>query len=63
MEPWQRLLVIAIVLALTFIAARVIDRRIMGSNRSPEALTRYRVLRRTITAGIVTGRGRSPLCS
>jgi small-conductance mechanosensitive channel len=54
MEPWQRLLVIAIVLGLTFIAARMIDRRIMGANRSPEALTRYRVLRRTVSAGIVT---------
>ena len=54
MEPWQRLLVIAIVLALTVIAARMIDRRIMGTNRSPEALTRYRVLRRTVSAGIVT---------
>ena len=54
MEPWQRLLVIAIVLALTLAAVRMIDRRIMGANRSPEALTRYRVLRRTIAAGIVT---------
>jgi small-conductance mechanosensitive channel len=53
MEPWQRLLVIAIVLALTLMAARAIDRRIMGANRSPEALTRYRVLRRTISALIV----------
>ena len=54
MEPWQRLLVIAIVLALTVIAVRLIDRRILGANRSPEALTRYRVLRRTIAAAIVT---------
>ena len=54
MEPWQRLLVIAIVLCLTLIAVRLIDRRIMGANRSPEALTRYRVLRRTIAAAIVT---------
>jgi small-conductance mechanosensitive channel len=53
MEPWQRLLVIGIVVALTFVATRMIDRRIMGANPSPEALTRYRVLRRTIAAGIV----------
>ena len=51
---WQRLLVIGIVLALTLIAARLIDRRIMGANRSPEAMTRYRVLRRTVTVAIVT---------
>jgi small-conductance mechanosensitive channel len=54
MELWQRLLVIGIVLALTLVAARMIDRRILAANRSPEAMTRYRVLRRTITAGIVT---------
>ena len=53
MEPWQSLLVIVIVLVATFVAARLIDRRIMGANRSPEAMTRYRVLRRTISAAIV----------
>jgi small-conductance mechanosensitive channel len=54
MERWQSVLVIVIVLVATFVAARLIDRRIMGANRSPEAMTRYRVLRRTISAGIVT---------
>jgi small-conductance mechanosensitive channel len=53
MEVWQRLLVIGIVLVATVIAARMIDRMILGANRSPEAMTRYRVLRRTITAVIV----------
>jgi small-conductance mechanosensitive channel len=54
MELWQRLLVIGIVLALSAAAARLIDRRIMGANRSAEAMTRYRVLRRTISVGVVT---------
>ena len=54
MEPWQRLLVVAVVLALTAIAARWIDRRIMRIDSSPGAMTRYRVLRRTLVAGIVT---------
>lgn len=54
MELWQRLLVIGIVLGVTLAVARLIDRRIMGANRSPEALTRYRVLRRTVSVGIVT---------
>jgi small-conductance mechanosensitive channel len=54
MELWERLLVIAVVLAVTGLAARLLDRRIMGAQPSPEALTRYRVLRRTLTAGIVT---------
>jgi len=53
MELWQRLLVVGIVLALTFVAARLIDRRMAGSNRSPQTITRYRVLRRSITAAIV----------
>ena len=57
MELWQRLLVIAIVLGLTAVAARMIDRRIMGANRSPEALTRYKVLLRTISE-VVFARGR-----
>ena len=54
MEPWQRLLVILIVVALTLVLARLIDQRIMRANQSPEAMTRYRVLRRTVTAGIIT---------
>ena len=54
MELWQRLLVVGIVLVVTGALARVIDTRIMGANRSPEALTRYRVLRRTVTVTIVT---------
>jgi small-conductance mechanosensitive channel len=54
MELWQRLLVIGIVLAATILAARLIDRRILGVDRSPEAMTRYRVLRRTISVGLVT---------
>ena len=54
MELWQRLLVIGIVLVVTLALARLIDRRIMGRDRSPEALTRYRVLRRSISASIIT---------
>jgi small-conductance mechanosensitive channel len=54
MELWQRLLVIGIVLAVTLSLARLIDRRILGADRSPEALTRYRVLRRTIAAALIT---------
>ena len=56
MELWQRLLVILIVVGLTLVLARLIDQRIMRANRSPEAMTRYRVLRRTLTAGIITDR-------
>lgn len=51
MELWERLLVIGIVLGVTLVAARVIDGRIGGSD--PATLTRYRVLRRTVTVTIV----------
>jgi small-conductance mechanosensitive channel len=54
MELWQRAAVVAAVLAVTALATRVIDRRIMRGTPSPEALTRYRVLRRTVAAAIVT---------
>jgi small-conductance mechanosensitive channel len=55
MEPWHRLLVIGTVLAVTVVTARLIDRRILGvANRSPGVMTRYRILRRTISVGIVT---------
>ncbi len=54
MEPWHRLLVIVIVLAVTGVLARMIDRRILAADRSAQAMTRYRVLRRTIAAVIIT---------
>ena len=54
MELWYRIAVIAVVLAVTAAVARFVDRRIMRVNRSPEALTRYRVLRRTVAAAVVT---------
>lgn len=54
MDLWQRLLVIGVVLAVTSAATRWIDRRIMGADRSAEAMTRYKVLRRSIAAAIVT---------
>ena len=39
---------------MTIVVARMIDRRILQADRSAEAMTRYRVLRRTISVGIVT---------
>jgi small-conductance mechanosensitive channel len=54
MDLWQRLLVVGIVVALTLALARVIDRRMVSRDRSAAALTRYRVLRRSITVAIVT---------
>ena len=53
MELWERLVVVAIVIGLAIVLARLIDRRLVRRDTSPAALTRYRVLRRSITAAIV----------
>jgi small-conductance mechanosensitive channel len=53
MLVWRRLIIIVVVIALTIILARLIDRRIARRELSSEAMTRYRVLRRGITATIM----------
>src|SRR3712207_3297438 len=49
---WERPVTIVVVLAVTAIVARVIDRAIARRELDPGQATRYRVLRRTITAGV-----------
>ena len=53
MPLWHRLVVVGVVLLLTAVVARVIDRRIARRQLSSEAMTRYRVLRRSITTAIL----------
>src|SRR3954465_10913937 len=53
MAPWTRLAVVLGVMLVTVVVARLIDRRIARRDLPPEAITRYRVLRRSITAGII----------
>ena len=53
MPVWHRVIVVAVVLLLTVVVARVIDRRIARRELSSEAMTRYRVLRRSITTAIL----------
>jgi small-conductance mechanosensitive channel len=54
MALWEkRLIIVAVVLLVTAIAARVVDRRIARKPLPPEAITRYRVLRRSISIAIV----------
>jgi small-conductance mechanosensitive channel len=50
---WHRLVVVAVVLAVTIIVARLADRAIARRQLAPEAITRYRVLRRSVTTAIV----------
>jgi small-conductance mechanosensitive channel len=53
MPLWHRLLVVGVVMLITIFVARLIDRRIAGRQLAPEAMTRYRIVRRSITATIV----------
>jgi small conductance mechanosensitive channel len=53
MHSWQRLIVVVVALLVTTVTARLIDRRIARRDLPPEAMTRYRVLRRAITATIM----------
>ena len=53
MPFWHRLIVVGAVLVVTAIVARLIDRRIARRHLPPEAVTRYRVLRRSVMTTIV----------
>src|SRR2546421_843335 len=50
---WHRVIVVVVGVTGTALLARVIDRRIARRELSSEAITRYRVLRRSITAVIL----------
>lgn len=49
---WHRVIIVAVVLIATVVAARLIDRRIAKRDLPPEAMTRYRILRRTVTTAV-----------
>jgi small-conductance mechanosensitive channel len=53
MPFWQRLIVVGVVLLVTTVVARLIDRRIARRHLPPEAITRYRVVRRSVTTTIM----------
>jgi small-conductance mechanosensitive channel len=53
MPFWHRLLIAAAVFAAVSIAARIVDWRLSRKSLAPEMVTRYRVLRRSITAVIL----------
>ena|SRR5438034_768537 len=50
---WHRLIVFGVVLLITVVVARLIDRRIARRQLTPEAMTRYRVLRRGVVSTII----------
>src|SRR5712691_3585992 len=53
MPFWQRLIIVGVVMLVTVVVARLIDRRIAGRDLPPEAITRYRVARRGVTTAIL----------
>jgi small-conductance mechanosensitive channel len=53
MQFWERLVAVSVVIAVSLIVARLVDRRIARRDLPPEAVTRYRVLRRSVTTAIV----------
>jgi small-conductance mechanosensitive channel len=53
MPFWQRLIVVGVVMLATIVVARQIDRRIARRDLPPEAMTRYRVVRRSVTTTIM----------
>ncbi|MFL5918156.1 MAG: mechanosensitive ion channel family protein [Gaiellaceae bacterium] len=50
---WNRLIIVGVVLTIAVLVARVIDRRIAKRELTPETITRYRVVRRTVTTSII----------
>src|SRR6266567_6230499 len=53
MPFWHRLIVVGVVMFVTLVVARLIDRRIARRDLPPEAITRYRVVRRSVTTTII----------
>ena len=53
MPLWYRLVILAVVLLVTIVVAKLIDRRIARKDLSTESMTRYRILRRSITTAIM----------
>jgi len=54
MPLWQRFVIAGVVMLAAIVVARLIDRRIARKAEfRPEAMTRYRVLRRTVTASVI----------
>src|SRR3954454_4550707 len=53
MPFWHRLVVVAAVLLVTGLVARLIDRRIARRDLAPGTATRYRILRRSITTAVI----------
>jgi small-conductance mechanosensitive channel len=53
MDPWHRLLIVAAVVLGAIVVAKIVDWRMSRRELPPEAVTRYRVLRRSLMTAII----------
>jgi len=53
MHDWHRLAVVGVVVALALLLSEIVDRAMARRKLEPGAITRYRVLRRSVRSGIV----------
>src|SRR5437773_435169 len=53
MPWWHRLIVLGAALLVTLIVARLVDRRMARRDLPAGAVTRYRILRRSVISGII----------
>ena len=53
MELWERVGVVSVVILAAVVVAKLIDRRMAGRELAPDAVTRYRVLRRGIMSAVI----------
>ena len=54
MSWWERGALVAAVIVVAGLAAKLVDRRLSRRTLQPEAVTRYRVLRRSVMSAIIT---------
>ena len=52
-EFWVRLTVASVVIVLSFVLAKLVDRRLVSRELAPGTVTRYRILRQSILGAIV----------
>jgi small-conductance mechanosensitive channel len=52
-EAWERLVVVVVVILAAAVVAKLVDRRMARRELAPQAVTRYRVLRRSIMGAII----------
>ena len=53
MEIWERVVTVAVVIAISLVIAKLVDMRMARRELAPALATRYRILRRSVVAAIV----------